>query len=64
MLCRKGKRSCQHLECDYFLSYRYMKDNENVDIEISAKTKGWVAVGFSSDRTIVSSLANDVISSK
>ncbi|KAK3588900.1 hypothetical protein CHS0354_007049 [Potamilus streckersoni] len=44
---RFGEKDCQHFQCQYFMSYRFL--DGDVDLEISAKTPGWVAVGFSSD---------------
>ncbi|XP_045169693.2 uncharacterized protein LOC123532347 [Mercenaria mercenaria] len=44
---RNGEEGCDHFDCTYFLSYK--TTDKLVDIELSAKTNGWVAVGFSSD---------------
>jgi hypothetical protein len=49
---RDGDRRCQHFECNYFISYR--TDNIDADIELSGKSNGWVAIGFSSDKKMVS----------
>ncbi|KAL8598329.1 hypothetical protein ACOMHN_047650 [Nucella lapillus] len=46
---RYGWEGCDHLTCDFMLSYRVL-DNTMADIEISARGPGWVAVGFSSDK--------------
>ncbi|XP_071102602.1 ferric-chelate reductase 1-like [Haliotis cracherodii] len=45
---RYGSSGCDHMTCDYFLSYHVM-NSDRVDLELSGKSKGWVAVGFSSD---------------
>ncbi|XP_067649949.1 ferric-chelate reductase 1-like [Haliotis asinina] len=45
---RYGAAGCDHMTCDYFLSY-YVITADRVDLELSGKSKGWVAVGFSSD---------------
>ncbi|VDI06230.1 Hypothetical predicted protein [Mytilus galloprovincialis] len=47
---RNGVKNCQHFECDYFLSYWMDKQKAVVDFELSGKSDGWLAVGFSSDR--------------
>ncbi|XP_071157256.1 ferric-chelate reductase 1-like [Mytilus edulis] len=47
---RNGVKNCQHFECDYFLSYWMDKQKAAVDFELSGKSDGWLAVGFSSDR--------------
>ncbi|XP_076465380.1 uncharacterized protein LOC143297090 [Babylonia areolata] len=47
---RYGWEGCGHLTCDYMLSYRVLGNMEIADIEISARSTGWVAVGFSSDK--------------
>ncbi|KAL3831553.1 hypothetical protein ACJMK2_023292 [Sinanodonta woodiana] len=44
---RFGEPDCQHFQCQYFMSYRVV--DGGVDLEMSARTPGWVAVGFSSD---------------
>ncbi|XP_052803348.1 uncharacterized protein LOC128233617 isoform X2 [Mya arenaria] len=44
---RYGEDACGHFGCKYFLSYN--RSGSILDIELSAKTSGWVAVGFSSD---------------
>lgn len=41
------------MQCEYMLSYQILNKTE-VDIELSALSKGWVAVGFSSDKYMVS----------
>lgn len=53
-LHRYGKPGCDADTCDYFLSYRRI--GTDVEYEMSADTDGWVAVGFSSDKKMVSSL--------
>ena len=50
---RYGKPGCDAETCDYFLSYRRI--GTDVEYEMSADTDGWVAVGFSSDKKMVSS---------
>ncbi|XP_050418905.1 uncharacterized protein LOC126832236 [Patella vulgata] len=45
---RYGDAKCAHMECSYFVSYRRIGSTD-LEIEISGKTTGWVAVGFSSD---------------
>lgn len=52
-LSRYGKPGCDAETCDYFLSYRRI--GTDVEYEMSADTDGWVAVGFSSDKKMVSS---------
>ena len=52
VLCRYGFRGCGHLTCDYMLSYHVINTTD-VDMEISARGTGWVAVGFSSDKFMV-----------
>ncbi|CAC5365646.1 unnamed protein product [Mytilus coruscus] len=47
---RNGVKNCQHFECEYFLSYWMDKQKAVVDFELSGKSDGWLAVGFSSDR--------------
>ncbi|XP_063420444.1 putative ferric-chelate reductase 1 [Mytilus trossulus] len=47
---RHGMKNCQHFGCDYFLSYWMDKQKAVVDFELSGKSDGWLAVGFSSDR--------------
>lgn len=49
---RYGKPGCDADTCDYFLSYRRI--GTDVEYEMSADTDGWVAVGFSSDKKMVS----------
>lgn len=49
---RYGKPGCDAETCDYFLSYRRI--GTDVEYEMSADTDGWVAVGFSSDKKMVS----------
>ena len=51
---RYGNSTCGHFECKYFLSYNH--SGPIVDIELSARSPGWVAVGFSSDEKMVSYL--------
>lgn len=51
-LRRYGKPGCDADTCDYFLSYRRI--GTDVEYEMSADTDGWVAVGFSSDKKMVS----------
>lgn len=51
---RYGKPGCDAETCDYFLSYRRI--GTDVEYEMSADTDGWVAVGFSSDKKMVSNL--------
>ncbi|XP_070210150.1 uncharacterized protein [Littorina saxatilis] len=46
---RYGTEGCGHLTCDYMLSYRVINSTE-VDVELSARGTGWVAIGFSSDK--------------
>ncbi|XP_025096066.1 uncharacterized protein LOC112565046 [Pomacea canaliculata] len=46
---RFGREGCGHMQCEYMLSYQILNKTE-VDIELSALSKGWVAVGFSSDK--------------
>lgn len=53
---RYGKPGCDAETCDYFLSYRRI--GTDVEYEMSADTDGWVAVGFSSDKKMVSSCTN------
>lgn len=53
LVCRYGKPGCDAETCDYFLSYRRI--GTDVEYEMSADTDGWVAVGFSSDKKMVSS---------
>lgn len=55
-LHRYGKPGCDADTCDYFLSYRRI--GTDVEYEMSADTDGWVAVGFSSDKKMVSSLVS------
>lgn len=50
---RYGKPGCDAETCDYFLSYRRI--GTDVEYEMSSDTDGWVAVGFSSDKKMVSS---------
>lgn len=57
-LRRYGKPGCDADTCDYFLSYRRI--GTDVEYEMSADTDGWVAVGFSSDKKMVSSLTVSV----
>ncbi|XP_076461746.1 DOMON domain-containing protein FRRS1L-like [Babylonia areolata] len=45
---RYGREGCGHLSCDYMLSY--VVNNTDVDLQMSARGTGWVAVGFSSDK--------------
>ncbi|ESO98134.1 hypothetical protein LOTGIDRAFT_174310 [Lottia gigantea] len=45
---RFGSPECAHMECQYFVSYKTLGPSD-VEIEISAETMGWVAIGFSSD---------------
>lgn len=52
-ISRYGKPGCDAETCDYFLSYRRI--GTDVEYEMSADTDGWVAVGFSSDKKMVSS---------
>lgn len=52
---RYGKPGCDADTCDYFLSYRRI--GTDVEYEMSADTDGWVAVGFSSDKKMVSRLS-------
>lgn len=52
-MSRYGKPGCDAETCDYFLSYRRI--GTDVEYEMSADTDGWVAVGFSSDKKMVSS---------
>lgn len=47
---RNGGQHCGHFECTYFMSCSASSDT--IDIELSAKTSGWVALGFSSDTTM------------
>ncbi len=58
-MCRYGKPGCDAETCDYFLSYRRI--GTDVEYEMSADTDGWVAVGFSSDKKMVSSCTNSLI---
>ncbi|XP_052248914.1 DOMON domain-containing protein FRRS1L-like [Dreissena polymorpha] len=44
---RYGADGCGHMGCKYFLSYNV--SGNALDMEMSARTSGWVAVGFSSD---------------
>lgn len=60
-LHRYGKPGCDADTCDYFLSYRRI--GMDVEYEMSADTDGWVAVGFSSDKKMVSSLTGSISSS-
>lgn len=55
---RYGKPGCDAETCDYFLSYRRI--GTDVEFELSADTDGWVAVGFSSDKKMVSSSATSL----
>lgn len=50
-VCRYGKPGCDAETCEYFLSYRRI--GTDVEFEMSADTDGWVAVGFSSDKKMV-----------
>lgn len=61
-LHRYGKPGCDADTCDYFLSYRRI--GTDVEYEMSADTDGWVAVGFSSDKKMASSLTLSVLSFK
>ncbi|CAL1526717.1 unnamed protein product [Lymnaea stagnalis] len=45
---RFGRQNCAHLECDYLLTYT-VTNHSLLELEISGKTMGWVAVGMSSD---------------
>ncbi|KAL4222809.1 DOMON domain-containing protein frrs1l [Mactra antiquata] len=45
---REGPEGCDHFSCTYFVSYNV--NNDVVDVEMSAKTDGWIGIGFSSDR--------------
>ncbi|XP_041365405.1 DOMON domain-containing protein FRRS1L-like [Gigantopelta aegis] len=49
------------MECNYFLSY-VVVNKEVIILELSAKTDGWVAVGFSSDAKLGG--GDDVIACK
>lgn len=53
----KTNSQCGHMECSYFLSYTYKKTPEQTeyefDMELSGRSSGWIAVGFSSDQQMV-----------
>ncbi|XP_064614403.1 DOMON domain-containing protein FRRS1L-like [Liolophura sinensis] len=53
---RFGSPNCGHRECTYMFTFRVIGDT--VELELSAKTQGWVAIGFSSDKKMG---ADDVI---
>ena len=52
VISRYGSEGCGHFSCDYFLSYK-VDSSTLLEIELSGRTKGWIAVGFSSDRSMV-----------
>ncbi|XP_077978741.1 ferric-chelate reductase 1-like [Glandiceps talaboti] len=45
---RYGDPKCTSGTCKYLVTYRSVGDS--VEFELSAKTRGWAAIGFSSDR--------------
>ncbi|XP_052682341.1 uncharacterized protein LOC128162947 [Crassostrea angulata] len=53
----KTNSQCGHMECSYFLSYTYKKTPEKTeyefDMELSGRSSGWIAVGFSSDQQMM-----------
>ncbi|XP_062600976.1 uncharacterized protein LOC134262609 [Saccostrea cucullata] len=48
---------CGHMKCTYFLSYSYKHQVQDMeyefDFELSGRTSGWLAVGFSSDKQMM-----------
>ncbi|XP_061185717.1 uncharacterized protein LOC133193802 [Saccostrea echinata] len=48
---------CGHMKCSYFLSYSYKHIFDDMeyeyDFELSGRTSGWIAVGFSSDKQMM-----------
>ncbi|KAK7009926.1 domon domain-containing protein frrs1l [Biomphalaria glabrata] len=45
---RFGNDNCSHLQCDYLLTYS-IKNLTFLELEISGKATGWLALGLSSD---------------